>query len=163
MSRSDIIAAISTPPGKGGVAVIRVSGAGAIALAEKIFAPLSGKAVSDYPARTQIYGYIISDGRRIDDGMLTYFKEGASYTGEETVEISCHGGILITELVLSAVLAAGSAGDAAGNGIGADVEYLRRNALIDELGSHFGKRSVGTAAHMGTAVDEQDFHLSLLF
>ena len=126
MSRSDIIAAISTPPGKGGVAVIRVSGAGAIALAEKIFAPLSGKAVSDYPARTQIYGYIISSGRRIDDGMLTYFKEGASYTGEETAEISCHGGILITELVLSAVLAAGARPAEAG-------EFTRRAFLSGRL------------------------------
>ena len=126
MLRSDIIAAISTPPGKGGVAVIRVSGAGAIALAERVFSPLSGRAIADYPARTQIYGYIISDSRKIDDGMLTYFNEGASYTGEETVEISCHGGILITELVLSAVLSAGARVAEAG-------EFTRRAFLSGKL------------------------------
>ena len=126
MSRSDIIAAISTPPGKGGVAVIRISGAGALALAERIFKPQSARAVSDYPARRQIYGYITNESGTLDDGMLTYFEEGASYTGEETVEISCHGGILITELVLSVVLAAGARHAEAG-------EFTRRAFLSGKL------------------------------
>ena len=126
MGLSDVIAAISTPPGKGGVAVIRISGSGAIALAERVFSPLSGKTVSDYPERMQIYGYIIGGGRRIDDGLLTYFNEGASFTGEETVELSCHGGILITELVLSAVLAAGARAATAG-------EFTRRAFLSGKL------------------------------
>ena len=108
MLYSDVISAISTPPGKGGVAVIRISGEGALLLAERVFSAMSGRAISSYPPRTQIYGYVFSGGERIDDGMLTYFKAGASYTGEETVEISCHGGILVTELVLSAVLSAGA-------------------------------------------------------
>ena len=126
MSRSDIIAAISTPPGKGGVAVIRVSGKGAIALAKKIFLPFSRRSVTDYPPRVQIYGYITDGSRTIDDGMLTYFKEGASYTGEQTLEISCHGGILITELVLSTVLAAGARVAEAG-------EFTRRAFLSGKL------------------------------
>ena len=126
MTRSDIIAAISTPPGKGGVAVIRICGDGALGIAERVFAPLSKRAICSYSAREQIYGYILQGEKRIDDGMLTYFKAGASYTGDETIEISCHGGILITELVLTAVLSAGARLAEAG-------EFTRRAFLNGRL------------------------------
>ena len=82
MLRSDIIAAISTPPGKGGVALILLSGDGAIALTDKFFRAASGRKVTDYPLRTQIYGYVTDGERTLDDGMLTCFGAGASYTGE---------------------------------------------------------------------------------
>lgn len=126
MLRSDIIAAISTPPGKGGVALIRLSGDGAIGLTENFFRAASGRRVTDYPLRTQIYGYIVDDGRILDDGMLTSFGAGASYTGEETVEITCHGGILVSELVLATILKAGAR--AAGPG-----EFTRRAFLNGRL------------------------------
>ena len=105
---SGIIAAISTPPGKGGVAVIRVSGSGSLSLAERIFSSASGRALSLYPPRTQVYGYIINNGERLDDCLVCYFPEGGSYTGEETLEISCHGGALISASVLETVIAAGA-------------------------------------------------------
>lgn len=126
MLRSDIIAAISTPPGKGGVALIRLSGEGAIALTEKFFRAASGRKVTDYPLRTQIYGYVIEGERTLDDGMLTAFGAGASYTGEETVEITCHGGILVSELVLATVLKAGARAAEAG-------EFTRRAFLNGRL------------------------------
>ncbi len=126
MLRSDIRAAISTPPGKGGVALIRLSGDGAIALADKFFRTASGRRITDYPLRTQIYGYVIDGERTVDDGMLTSFGEGASYTGEETVEITCHGGILVTELVLAAILKAGARAAEAG-------EFTRRAFLNGRL------------------------------
>ena len=126
MLRSDIIAAISTPPGKGGVALIRLSGDGAIALADKFFRAASGRKVTDYPLRTQIYGYVIDGDRTIDDGMLTCFGAGASYTGEETVEITCHGGILVSELVLATLLKAGARAAEAG-------EFTRRAFLNGRL------------------------------
>ena len=106
--RQGIIAAISTPPGKGGVAIIRASGDGALALAERIFHPLSGKTLSSYPARTQVYGYIKRGDEVIDDGLATLFKKGSSYTGEETVEFSIHGGILVTRRVLECIFAEGA-------------------------------------------------------
>ena len=56
---TQVIAAVSTPPGKGGVAIIRMSGDGAFEIAEKAFLPISAKRLSDYPPRTQIYGHII--------------------------------------------------------------------------------------------------------
>ena len=103
-----VIAAISTPPGKGGVALIRVSGAGAIEISERLFRPISGKRITDYPERTQIYGYVICNGERTDDGMLAYFPAPRSYTGEEMVELSCHGGTLITRTVLEELFALGA-------------------------------------------------------
>ena len=108
MSYGSVIAAISTPSGKGGVALIRVSGDGAIDICDKVFYPKSKKPLSSYPERTQAYGDIIKSGEIIDDGMATVFRAPASYTGEDTVEITCHGGILITARVLEAVLIAGA-------------------------------------------------------
>ena len=107
-SFNDIIAAVSTPLGKGGVSVIRMCGEGALAIAEEVFSTASGKRICDYPPRFQIYGNIVYMGERLDDVLLTYFRAGSSYTGEETVEISCHGGVLITSNVLEALLAAGA-------------------------------------------------------
>ncbi|MBR2965415.1 MAG: tRNA uridine-5-carboxymethylaminomethyl(34) synthesis GTPase MnmE [Clostridia bacterium] len=139
MLHSDVIAAISTPPGKGGVAVIRMSGEGALLLAERVFSAMSGRAISSYPPRTQIYGYVLDSGEKIDDGMLTYFEENASYTGEQTVEISCHGGILVTELVLAAVLSAGARLAEAG-------EFTRRAFLN-------GRLSLSEAEAIGLLLD----------
>ena len=65
------IAAISTPPGKGGVAIIRMSGAEAFRIAERVFHPASKRSLTDYAPRTQIYGYIIYNNERIDDGLMT--------------------------------------------------------------------------------------------
>ena len=107
-SFNDIIAAISTPPGKGGVAVIRMSGEGSLKIAEQVFRPMSNKKIKDYPPRTHIYGEIIYDGQTADDVLLSYFEAGKSYTGEETVEISCHGGILVTRCVLESLFEAGA-------------------------------------------------------
>ena len=108
MSYGSVIAAISTPSGKGGVALIRISGEGAIEIADKVFKSKSNKPLSETSSRIQVYGDIIKDGVAIDDGMATVFRSPASYTGEDTVEISCHGGMLISARVLEAVLLAGA-------------------------------------------------------
>jgi tRNA modification GTPase len=126
MDNYSTIAAIATPPGKGGVAVIRISGADAFAVADKIFVPKNKKPFSDLPARTQIYGDILLQGEPIDDGLLTRFPAPHSYTGEDTVEISCHGGFLITKMVLSAALTAGAQTAAPG-------EFTRRAFLNGKL------------------------------
>ncbi len=102
------IAAVSTPPGKGGVAVIRISGEGALDIVGKVFAPMSGRALTDYPARTQVYGYVVDGEEKIDDVLAAYFPAPRSYTGEDTVEICCHGGIAVTRTVLETVLSAGA-------------------------------------------------------
>ena len=105
---TQVIAAVSTPPGKGGVAIIRMSGQGAFEIADQVFFPISGKKFSECTPRTQIYGHIIEDGERIDDVLATRFPAPHSYTGEDTVEIGCHGGILVTRTVLEALFRAGA-------------------------------------------------------
>ena len=106
--RQGVIAAISTPPGKGGVAIIRISGEGSFDLIHEIFEPISKKSLGDYPPRTQVYGHIKCGGEKVDDGMVTLFPCPNSYTGEDTVEISCHGGILITRTILEELFARGA-------------------------------------------------------
>ena len=123
---SDVIAAISTPPGKGGVAVIRVSGEGAFSVIERVFRPVSGRKISDYRPRTAIYGNIISEGEAVDDGLVSLFPAPNSYTGEDTAEISCHGGILVTRTVLEAIFRAGARPAEAG-------EFTRRAALSGKI------------------------------
>lgn len=110
MNLLDTIAAVGTPYGKGGIAVVRISGADALSVAKKIFFP-NGRDSIDTPRRT-VYGSICTsrDGhlQQIDDGIATFFKGPASFTGEDTVEISCHGGILVTQRVLEAALCNGA-------------------------------------------------------
>lgn len=102
------VAAISTPPGKGGVALIRISGEEAFAVCERVFTPRGKMKFSDIPPRRATYGDIYLDGQKIDDGMLTLFPAPNSFTGECVAELCCHGGILITKTVLEAVLLAGA-------------------------------------------------------
>ena len=108
MFASTTIAAISTPPGKGGVAVIRISGDDALSVAKKMFRPRVASGFDCIAPRKQVYGDILSDGEQIDDGLLTYFPAPNSYTGEDVVEISCHGGVLVTKLVLEAAFSSGA-------------------------------------------------------
>lgn len=122
----DTVAAISTPPGKGGVALIRVSGEEAVTICERCVSPRSGKPLSALPANRTVYADVILDGDPIDDVMVTVFRAPHSYTGEDTVEITCHGGILITRTVLSAVFVAGAR--QAGPG-----EFTRRALLSGKL------------------------------
>lgn len=107
----DTVAAVATPFGKGGVAVIRLSGTDAAAVAARLFRPRSGRALTDYPARVAVWGDILSPdepGRVLDDGLCTLFLAPHSFTGEDVAEISCHGGVLVTRSVLDACLRAGA-------------------------------------------------------
>lgn len=107
MAYGHTISAISTPSGKGGVAIIRISGEDALNILDKIFLP-RGKTLPKDAPRMQIFGDILLGGDKIDDGLATYFPAPKSYTGEDVVEISCHGGILVSRLVLEATLTAGA-------------------------------------------------------
>jgi tRNA modification GTPase len=102
----DTIAAISTPAGEGAIALIRVSGEEAIGVADRIY---RGKEKpSEFPSHTQRLGEIFEGDRLIDQVMLSVHRAPASYTGEDLVEISCHGGILVTARILEACFHAGA-------------------------------------------------------
>lgn len=101
----ETIAAIATPPGEGGVAIIRISGHQALDIAAKVF---SGP-VHQYRSHTAHFGQVHNiQGEHLDDVLLLVMLGSRSYTGETTVEIHCHGGSLITRRVLEAVLEAGA-------------------------------------------------------
>jgi len=135
------IAAISTPQGKGGVALVRISGPEANAVGDRIFNRINGKPVSESPARTALFGEIVdpTDKKRIDTGLCTRFAAPNSFTGEDTVEICCHGGILVTRAVLGAALAAGARRAEAG-------EFTRRAFAA-------GKLSLNEAEALGMLLD----------
>lgn len=98
------IAAVSTPRGAGGISVIRISGENALGVSDKIFTSVSSKlAPSEMDGYTCAYGKISKDNDIIDDCVLTVFRAPKSYTGEDVVEISCHGGIFVTEKILQLI------------------------------------------------------------
>ena len=102
------IAAIATPVGEGGIAVIRVSGSDAF---EKVASCFRGADLSDpnaAPSHTVHYGTLVTPaGELVDEVLVTLFRTPRSYTGENTAEISCHGGVLVTQKVLETILSAG--------------------------------------------------------
>ncbi len=128
ISPFDTIPAVSTPCGKGGVAVIRLSGEEAFTAAARVFFPMSGKPLRDHAPRTAVYGLIRDpeSGEVLDDGLCTLFKSPHSFTGEDTAEINCHGGVLVTRNVLEACLRAGARQALAG-------EFTRRAYLNGKL------------------------------
>ena len=103
---NDTIAAISTPLGEGAIALLRVSGPGAVGLAEAVFR--GKKSAAALAARVQQLGAIFDSGQKLDDVLLTVFRAPHSYTGEDTVEIACHGGVLVARRILELVLKGGA-------------------------------------------------------
>lgn len=109
MYREDTIAAIATPPGEGGVAIVRVSGVEAEAIASRVFAPSLSR-TRRLESHKLYYGAIRDprDGRMLDQVLLTIMRRPRSYTGEDVVEIHCHGGTLIVRQVLGLALREGA-------------------------------------------------------
>ncbi|MCD7944650.1 MAG: tRNA uridine-5-carboxymethylaminomethyl(34) synthesis GTPase MnmE [Clostridia bacterium] len=126
MDINETVAAISTPHGTGGISVIRVSGEDAVNIASRVFVPASGKPLLASEHARARYGKIYSRGKVIDDGIAVVFYAPRSYTGENVVEISCHGGILLTNRVLEAIFSAGAVPAPAG-------EFTRRAFLSGKL------------------------------
>lgn len=102
------IAAISTANGVGGLGVIRISGENAIETADKIFRSVSDKRLCDMKGYTAGYGKIYDKDELIDEAVALVFRAPHSYTGEDVVEISCHGGLYVTKRVLRAILKNGA-------------------------------------------------------
>jgi tRNA modification GTPase len=110
MKEFDTIAAIATPIGEGGVAIIRLSGENALNIASKIFKPKNDYDIKNMKTYTMKYGNILDlkNEEIIDEVILSYMKAPNSYTGENVVEINCHGGVVSTSSVLNQVIRAGA-------------------------------------------------------
>jgi tRNA modification GTPase len=106
----DTIAAIATPLGEGALAVIRLAGNEAFAIADKVFVPQgkSSRKTSEAPTHTLQYGHIVSNGRTVDEVLVAVMRAPRTFTREHAVEITCHGGVLTAKMVLDAVLASGA-------------------------------------------------------
>jgi tRNA modification GTPase len=106
----DTIAAIATPLGEGGLAVVRISGSMALTVADKSFVPSGKHSLKPSAAQTHTiqYGKIVRAGKVIDEVLLAVLRSPRTFTREDTVEISCHGGILSAKLVLDTLLANGA-------------------------------------------------------
>ncbi len=104
---AETIAAIATAAGRGGVAIIRISGKNPLRIAEKMFTPVGKTAVADFlPYR--MYAGTIDGGNFSDFGLCVYFQAPASYTGEDVVEFHCHGGETVARGVLQKTFALGA-------------------------------------------------------
>ena len=106
----DTIAAIATPLGEGGLAVVRLSGPQALAVADRSFLPVGKNSLKPTAAtsHTMHFGKIVRDGKVIDEVLLAVLRAPRTFTREDTVEISCHGGILPAKLILDAILESGA-------------------------------------------------------
>src|SRR5881394_2616243 len=106
----DTIAAIATPMGEGGLAVIRVSGQNALALVNRCFVPAGKNAVRVTAAQSHTihYGHIVHGGNHVDEVLVAVMHAPRTFTRENLVEITCHGGLLCTKMVLDTVLASGA-------------------------------------------------------
>ena len=102
------IAAISTPPGVGGIGVVRVSGPDALAVAARVFRPQNGISVTGMSGYTCVFGRVYGTDGDLDDAVLTVFRAPKSYTGEDTAELSCHGGGFLPRQTLRLCLDAGA-------------------------------------------------------
>ncbi len=142
----DTIAAVSTPRGKGGVAMLRISGAEATAVLGRVFVGADNLPLTNPMPRRAYYGKIYQTDVRgersfLDDGIAVFYRAPHSFTGEDTVELTCHGGVLITEEVLGALLCAGARQAEAG-------EFTRR-AFVN------GKLQLSEAEALGSLLEAQ--------
>jgi tRNA modification GTPase len=106
----DTIAAIATPIGEGGLAVIRISGARALTVADAIFSPVGKNSLKPSAAASHTiqFGHIVRDGKTIDEVLVAIMRAPRTFTREDVVEITCHGGILPAKMVLDAALSSGA-------------------------------------------------------
>ena len=117
---SATICAIATPPGEGGIAVVRLSGPAAYDIAEKVFVPVNTrKKVQEAKGYTAMFGHFFQAGCRMDETVALFFRAPHSYTGEDVVELSVHGGGTMAQCLVEALIAAGAAPAGAG-------EFTRR-------------------------------------
>jgi len=143
------VAALSTPPGKGGVALIRISGNDAIRISDACFRAKNGKSLLQAPARTAIYGNFLFEGECVDDVLVTLYRAPHSYTGEDMAEITCHGSMLIVKVILTALFKEGAQSAERG-------EFTRRAFLAGKLG-------LSEAEAIGELLDAQSMAQIKLF
>ena len=106
--KTETIAAIATSLSESGISIIRISGDQAQEVADKIVVSKNGKKVSEFKSHTIHYGHVMENNTIVDEVMVSFMKGPNSFTAEDTVEINCHGGILVTKKILQLILRSGA-------------------------------------------------------
>ena len=102
------IVALSTAPGLGAIAVVRLSGPEAVSIVNRVFKPAGKKTLAEAPSHTAHFGVILDDGSELDEVVTTVFRSPRSYTGQDVVEISCHGSPYIQQRLIEVLIGAGA-------------------------------------------------------
>ena len=108
MIPQETIVALATPSGAGAIAIIRLSGKDAITIASEVFQSVSGKDITKHKTHTIHLGHITDNGKIYDQVLLSIFKGPNSYTGENVIEISCHGSTFIQQQIIQLLLRKGA-------------------------------------------------------
>ena len=135
MIPQETIVALATPSGAGAIAIIRLSGTDAITVASEVFQSVSGKDITKQKTHTIYLGHIIDNGKIYDQVLLSIFKGPNSYTGENVVEISCHGSTFIQQQIIQLLLRKGATMAKAG-------EFTLRAFLNGKLVMFFGMKKL---------------------
>ncbi len=152
------VAAISTPPGAGGLSVIRISGEDAIGVADRVFRSVSGKKLSSLRGYSALFGKVYDGDAALDEAVTLVFRAPRSYTGEDVAEISCHGGAYVAQRVLRAVYTAGA--EPAGPGEFTKRAYLNGKMDLAEAESVMNVISARGRDALSAAVHTLDGALS---
>ncbi|MGN0974983.1 MAG: tRNA uridine-5-carboxymethylaminomethyl(34) synthesis GTPase MnmE [Gemmiger sp.] len=143
------ICALATPPGQGGIATVRLSGPDAYAIAARVFRPAdSKKRVEEAKGYTALFGHYLLDGRPMDETVALFFRAPHSYTGEDVVELSVHGGSAMSDGLIQALLKAGASPAAPG-------EYTRRaleNGRMSLTQAEAVMEVIGASSRQGAAL-----------
>lgn len=184
---SDTIAAISTAMSSSGIGIVRMTGKEAFEIADKIYVGKNNKHLDDQKSHTIHYGFIEDDGRTIDEVLVMLMRGPHSYTGEDTVEINCHGGIYVVKKVLETLIKYGarpaepgeftkraflngrldlSQAEAVGDLISSKSEYARQSSINQLRGSvkkkidDIRKKIIYHTAFIETSLDDPE-HITL--
>ena len=108
MEQEETIAAVATPLGEGGIGILRLSGTGAVTVADRMFRPRQGGKLAEAASHRAIYGDIMEEGEPVDEAIALLMRAPHSYTREDVAEIQCHGGSVILRRALSLSLSHGA-------------------------------------------------------
>lgn len=149
MFEEKTIAAIATAQSAGGIGVIRVSGSKATEICDRVFSGISEKKLSDSVGYRAYFGKVSDGGKDIDECVATVFRAPHSYTGEDVVEISCHGGLFVLKKALRAVFEAGATPASAGEFtqrafLNGKIDLTQAQAVMDLINAH-GEQSADAA------------------
>lgn len=145
------VAAIATPNASGGIGVIRISGEDAIAVADKVFKSVSGKKLCDIKGYTALFGHVYENESVIDECVALVFRAPRSYTGEDVVELSCHGGQFVTQKVLRTVLGNGASPAEAGEFtkrafLNGKIDLAEAESIMNIISAH-GQQALNAAVN----------------